>query len=278
MSKEGTFNMLNMGLGHFPRYEEDSKFVYKVFPEIEPQPEEQFLKHVEMRAADGNRKGWLTRNGFPAGSAGYFLLQARVLISGVERTPREITVAQFADFDLNDDGSATVHISEEELSEHSTTRQYKFLKRMGSTMTVGMMSAFACELAMKAIRLTRLDEARRSHDLTRLFQDLPDGSRGRIEADFSEIAAVLERGRHTFGHWRYFETDVGEPGFTALVDTGRAHELGKAARVILDEAEMVGLGYSISLKATQHVREDGEERALKYDHQLNVVGHEAPPQ
>ena len=68
------------------------------------------------------------------------------------------------------------------------------------------------------------------------------------------------------------------PGFTALVDTGRALQLGKAAGVILDEAEMVGLGYSIRLKARQHVREDREERTLRYDHQVNVVGHEAPPQ
>ena len=275
MSHEGTFNMLNMGLGHFPRYQEDSRFVYKVFPEIAPPPEEQFPKHVEMKAAAGKKRGWLTRSGFPAGSPGYFLLQAKVLISGVERTPREMTVAQFSDFDVIDDGSVTVRISKEELSEHSTTREYEFLKRMGSTMTVGMMSAFACELALKAIRLTRLDEARRSHDLIRLFDDLPEDSRGRIEADFSEIAAVLERGRHTFGDWRYFETNVGEPGFTALVDTGRALDLGKAARVILDEAEMVGLGYSIRLKARQRVMEDGEERTLRYHHHLNVIGHES---
>ena len=278
MSQEGTFNMLNMGLGQFPRYKEDSRFVYKVFPEMAPQPEEQFLKHVEMKAAAGSRNRWLTRSGFPAGSAGLFLLQARVLISGVERTPREMTVAQFSGFDLNDDGSATVRISREELGKHSVTREHELLKRMGSTMTVGMMSAFACELAMKAIRLTRLDEARTSHDLIRLFDDLPEDSRGRIEADFSEVATALERGRHTFGSWRYFERNVGEPGFAALVDTGRALVLGKAARVILDEAEMVGLGYSVRLKARQRVEEDGDQRTLRYHHQVNVVGREAPPQ
>lgn len=277
MYPEGAFNLLNMGLGHFPRYREDSRFVYKVFPEITAPSEDRFLEHVRRKAAAGKRNGWLTRTGFPAGSAGYFLLQARVLVSGVERTPRETTVARFSDFDLNDDGSATVHISMKELGEHSTTREYEFLKRMGSTMTVGMMSAFACELAMKAIRLTRLDEARRSHDLVRLFEDLPDDSRGRIEADFPEIATVLARGRHTFGAWRYFEADVGERGFAALVDTRRALELGKAARVILDEAEMAGLGYSVRLEAGQHVREDGEGRTVRYDHRLNVVGREAPP-
>ena len=242
MLHEGTVNMLNMGLGQFPRYKEDSRFVYKVFPQMAPLPEEQFLKHVEIKAAAGSRSGWLTRSGFPAGSAGLFLLQARVLISGVERTAREMTVAQFSDFDLNDDGSATIRVSKEELGKHSATQEYELLKRMGSTMTVGMMSAFACELAMKAIRLTRLDEARRGHDLITLFDALPEDSRERIAADFSEVATVLERGRHTFGSWRYFEKNVGEPGFAALVDTGKALGLGKVARVILDEGEMVVWG------------------------------------
>ena len=278
MSKEGMLNMLNMGLGHMPQYKEGSRFVQKVFPEMERQSEEQFLKHVDAKAAAGNKRGWLTRNGFPAGSVGYFLLQARVLISGVERTPREMTVAQFSDFALNDDGSATIYVSKKELSEHSTTHEYELMKRTGSAITTAMMSAFACELAMKAIRLTQLDEARKSHDLIKLYEDLPEKSRERIEADFSEITTVLERGRHTFGNWRYFETNVGEPGFAALIDAERALELGKAARVILDEAEIVGLGYSVHLKAKQSASEDGDERTYRYDHHLNVIGREAPPQ
>ena len=278
MSHESALNMLNMGLGHAPRYKEDSKFVQKVFPETTRQTEEQFLERVDAKRSAGTKRGWLTRTSFPAGSVGYFLLQARVLISGVERTPREMSVAQFSDFDLNYDGSATVYLSKKELSEHSTTHEYELMKRMGSVVTIAMMSAFACELAMKAICLARLHEARKSHDLLSLFDGLPADSRERIEADFSEITTVLERGRHTFGDWRYFETTVSERGFAALIDTERALALGKAARVILDEAEMVGLGYSIRLEAKQSARADGDERTYQYHHHLHVVGRESPPQ
>ena len=55
------------------------------------------------------------------------------------------------------------------------------MKRLGSTMTIAMMSAFACELAMKAIRLTRMDEFRKSHDLWQLFQDLSEDSKARMK-------------------------------------------------------------------------------------------------
>ena len=278
MSRESRLNMLNMHWGHMPRYDEGSRFVEKVFPELESQTEAQILKRVDAKAAAGNKRGWLTRNGFPAGSAGFFLLQARILISGVGRIPRELTVGQFPDFDMNEDGSATVSISKKDLGRHSVVQEDEFMERMGSALSIAMMCAFACELAMKAICLTRLDEARMSHDLIALYNDLPEDSRKRIEADFSGVTAVLERGRHTFGNWRYFETNVGEPGFAALIDTERALELGKAARVILDEAEMVGLGYSLQLEAKQSTQADGNETTYRYNHHVNVTGLEAPPQ
>ena len=78
----------------------------------------------------------------------------------------------------------------------------------GSTMTRALMSAFACELAMKAIRLTRLDEARKQHDLLALYRDLPEDSRTRMEMDYPGIEAILQKARHTFGKWRYFETKI----------------------------------------------------------------------
>lgn len=89
--------------------------------------------------------------------------------------------------------------------------------------------------------------------------------------------STLERGRHTFGRWRYFETNVGKRGFVALIDSKIALGLGKAARVLLDEAEMMGLGYSVRLKTRQRVREDGDERVFQYDQRLKVGGYEAPP-
>ncbi|MCY3665389.1 MAG: hypothetical protein OXH81_07005 [Gemmatimonadetes bacterium] len=278
MSKESGLNMLNMGWGHAPKYSDDATFVQKVFPHMDRQIREEFLQRVEEQASEGNKNGWLTRSDFPAGSAGFLFLQARVLMSGVERLPREVSVARFSDFDVNDDGSATIYLSEKELGQHSKTREYELMKRMGSTMTIAMMAAFTCELAMKAIRLTQKDEARKSHDLFRLYRDLPSDSRVRIEADFAEVKEVLRSGRHTFDKWRYFEANVGGRGMAAMIDTKRAFALAKAARVILDEAEMVGLGYSVNVDATQSVRKTGNQRDIHIKHHLKAKGTEAPPQ
>lgn len=63
-----------------------------------------------------------------------------------------------------------------------------------------------------------------------------------MEADYPGIVAALDAGRQTFGSWRYFETNVRETVAQSLIDTEQARNLGKAARVILDEAEVVGLG------------------------------------
>lgn len=90
--------------------------------------------------------------------------------------------------------------------------------------------------------------------------------------------SLKELGEHsTLERGRYFETNVGKRGFVALIDSKIALGLGKAARVLLDEAEMMGLGYSVRLKARQRVREDGDERVFQYDQRLKVGGYEAPP-
>ena len=118
-------------------------------------------------------------------------------------------------------------------------------------MSITMNSAFSCELSMKAICLTRTDRARMNHDLWSLYRDLPEDSRTRLEKDFPEVGSVLKEARHTFGKWRYFEVNVGGRGMKAMIDTERASALAKAARVLLDEAELMGLGYSVNVKATQ---------------------------
>ena len=114
------------------------------------------------------------------------------------------------------------------------------MERMGLLMMSGMNAAFACELGLKAILITRLDEARKTHDLLDLYNDLPEDSKTRLKADFAEIEGKLERARHTFGRWRYFETNVGEEGMQAMANTERAFALAKAARVIIDEGESRG--------------------------------------
>ena len=283
MSKESGWATLNMALGIAPEhrdgptYRDDATFVQKIFPNIDRQSEEEFRRRVKVEASKGAKDGWLTRSKFPAGSAGFLFLQARALMSGVERLPRELSVARFPDFDMHDDGSATVYLSKEELSEHSKTGEYELMKRLGSTMTIAMMSAFACELGMKAISLTLMDEARKSHDLWQLYRDLAADSRERIEQDFPEVGSVLKSARNTFDKWRYFEANVGGRGMSAMIDTDRAFALAKAARVLLDEAEMMGLGYSVKVEATRKVTKIDDRQNVHVKHHLSTTGTEAPP-
>ena len=277
MSNEDSSNTFNMIFGGRSKYRLNAIFVHKVFPHIDRQSKEKIAQRIRTATSNGAKHGWLTRSKFPAGSAGFLFLQARALMSGIERLPREFSVARLPDFDMHDDGSATVYLSKEKLGEHSKTSEYELMKRLGSTMTIAMMSAFACELAMKAIRLTQMDEARKSHDLWQLYRDLAEDSRARIEEDFPEIVSVLESARHTFDKWRYFEANVGGRGMNAMIDTEQAFALAKAARVLLDEAEMMGLGYSVNLKVRQRVTKIDDQQHVHVIHDLSARGTEAPP-
>ena len=277
MSEQDASNTFQIALGLPPKYRDDARFVSKIFPYIDRQTAEEFHEHTNAETQKGPREGWLTRREFPGGSAGFLILQARALTSGVERLPRELSVVRFWDFDMHDDGSATVHVPTKELSENPKTTEDELMKRFGSTMTIAMMSAFACELAMKAIRLTLMDEARKSHDLWQLYRDLPEDSRARMEEDFPEIGSVLKKARHTFDKWRYFEVNVGGRGMSAMIDTDRAFALAKAARVLLDEAELMGLGYSFDINATRKVTTTGDRQHMHVIHKLNTTAREAPP-
>ena len=277
MSEQSASNVFNMVFGIRPVYRDDAIFVQKVFPSIERQSLAKLRQRINDEDLRSTKDGWLTRSKFPAGAVGFLFFQARALISGVERLPRELTVAPFPDSEMHDEGSTTVNTSQEELSKHSRTLERELIERLGSTMTIAMMSAFACELAMKAIRLTRMDEARKSHDLWLLYRDLPVDSRTRIKEDFPEMDSVLKSARHTFDKWRYFEANVGGRGIKAMIDTDRALGLAKAARVLKDEAELMGLGYSVKVDATQTVTKTDDRRRVHIKHRLSMSGTEAPP-
>ena len=277
MLEQNASNTCNMAFGFSPKYRDGATFVQKIFPHIDRQTRDEFRKRIKGEALKGTKEGWLTRSKFPAGSVGFLFLQARALMSGVERLPRELSVAPYQGFDMHETGSTTVYPTEEELSEHPKNREYELMKRLGSTMTIAMMSAFACELAMKAIRLTRMDEARKIHDLWQLYRDLPEDSRARIGEVFPEVGSVLESACNTFDRWRYFEANVGGRGMSAMIDTDRAFALAKAARVLLDEAEMMGLGYSVNLKATRRVTKANDRQHVHVKHHLSTTGTEVPP-
>ena len=277
MSEQDASNTFQMALGFPPKYRGDARFVNKIFHHIDRQTAEEFHERTSAEVQKGPRVGWLTRREFPDGSVGFLVLQARALMSGVERLPRELSVARFWDFDTHDDGSTTVHVPTKELSEDPKASENELMKRLGSTMTIAMMSAFACELAMKAIRLTLMDEARKSHDLWQLYRDLPEATCARMEEDFPEVGLVLQKARHTFDKWRYFEANVGGSGMSAMIDTERSFALAKAARVLLDEEEMMGLGYAVTVKATQKVTKIDDRKNVHFKHHLSARGTEAPP-
>ena len=144
-------------------------------------------------------------------------------------------------------------------------------------MSHSMMSAFACELAMKSISLTCNDEAEKIHDLIDLYNDLPQHSRDSMEADYPEIEEVLDQGRQVFDNWRYFQRAPSGKAMTSMIGSERARALSKAARVILDEAEMMGLWGNVKIDAKQNVRFNEGRRDYRIELDTTVTGGEWPP-
>ena len=275
MQDEGTQNIVRLAAGLSPEYDQEAPFVFSLFPKVERESKEQLDQRIAAAAAAPAKNGWLTRQDFPVGSPGLFFLQAKVLMSAVESMPRVVSAGSFGNVDLHDDGTATVRLPTAGVSDDPQFYSYDMSRKLGCTMTTALMSAFACELAMKAIRLARLDGAGRNHDLVRLYEDLPKDSRMRIHAANPVMTTVLEKARHTFGKWRYFETAIGERGIGAMLDTQQALDLGKAARVLLDEAERAGLTCRVELDGTQDVKQSGDTINYAYKHKYKVVGGEA---
>ena len=122
------------------------------------------------------------------------MLQASVLMASVEDIshPDEWSIAEFPDVRFRDDGTAICTLSTSGLRNDPQFRERRLARKMGRTMTAAMVSAFACELAMKAISLTSKDEAVKSHDLDTLYADLPEQSRLRIVADYP-ISSVYSK-------------------------------------------------------------------------------------
>ena len=278
MDKEAVFNLLNMGLGHPPKYG-DGLFVKKVFPNIGRMTTREIKQKVRTKALMAKKEYFLTRSGFPAGSPGYLVLQARLLMAGLEdvANPDEHSVIEFPEFNMKADGSATVQVSTIGLSGDPQYSEQSVKRKIGTTMTESMMSAFSCELALKAICLTCKDEAPKKHDLVELYEFLPPNSIKRIEVDFPHIRSVLEDGRHRFGKWRYFETSINKEAMLSMIHSDLARGLSKAARVLLDECEFVGLSGSVSVNATQSVTVEGKKEHYHYKFDMNVKGTENPP-
>lgn len=157
MEREATFNLLNMRWGRVPKYREEAVFVQKLFPSVPRQDGDEVNARIRRKMAEGGKKRFLTRSGFPPGAPGLLFVQAGILMAGLERMPFENSVSGLDGIDLEDDGALVVPDPTEKIREDPQYPEYTLKQRMGSTMTAAMMGAFACELAMKAISLTIAD-------------------------------------------------------------------------------------------------------------------------
>ena len=282
MRREAAGNLTKVCRGLAAKYREDANFVFKILPDMDRNTVH-IDKRIAAKIAAARRKDWLDRVSFPKGTAGYLYLQASTFMAGIESLPHEMSVIPYSDFDFEeprisgvdvaDDGSARV--SAKAIGRFRQPSKHMLMERMGSVMMFGMISAFSCELALKAILITRQDEAKKTHDLLDLYKDLPEDSRTRLKADFAEIDSVLEDGRQTFDRWRYFETNVGGEAMLAMVNTERAFALAKAARVIIDEGKISGLTYEVNIDSKLVVDMDSGSSSHWENCSLSVTGGEA---
>ena len=279
MRCEKVANLPNVCRGLAAEYRKDAKFVLKILPDMD-RNKAHFDKRIAAKIEEKRRKGWLSRHDFPGGTAGHLYLQADIFLAGIESLPRVQSVISYSDSDFEEpcisglevaeDGS--MHVSAETAGRFRLrwSPEPELKKSAGLHLMLGMTSAFACELVLKAILITRLDEAKKTHDLLKLYNHLPEDSRARLKADFAKIEDVLEQGRHTFEKWRYFDTNGGEEAIQAMVNYKRAFALAKAARVIVDEGKIAGLDGEVEVKAEGEVEMDGGDASY-----LHVTGCES---
>ena len=285
MRAEVTANLPLARVGRGSQYREDATFVLKILPDMD-RDKQQVDHRVAASMAAKPKGAWLTRQEIPPGAAGYLYGQARAFLSGLENQPREMSAISLSDFEFGEPqvvvqespADTSMRVYAKVPARHRQPSDREVMARMGTTMVAGMAAAFSCEVGMKAILMTRLDKAKKTHDLLELYHGLPSDSRERLEADFPEIAAALARDRATFGEWRYFEQKVGEKAFVALVNADRVRGLGKAARVIVDECVVVGLVFQGQIDATFYpVVDRGTENLSERIHLRVDAGEAAIP-
>ena len=275
METEVRRNLPGARLGRGAEYDKNARFVLKILPDMDRNTAKFDRRVADARAkAPTGRKARnvLTRLEFQeGGTPGFFFLQASALVSGISALPREISAISLDDFNYEerttdtkvqiDDAGEQIQISGSAPSKQLDNDH--LTSRMGAAMVDGFGAAFACEIAIKAILLTRLDEAEKTHDLWNLFDALPGDCHERLQGDFPGVASILMKYRHTFDKWRYFEPSAVQDALSVLVNLDQIRGLEKAARVILDEGTVSGLQYDIEvhydvdIDANVYVNQDG---------------------
>ena len=235
ISQESFTNAVNLSWGLHPSYG-DGPFAWKVLPNFDRQTEQEFVDRITRNKSKYAKspKGKITRHDFSPGSPGWLFLQARVLVDGVgyHMGHGDGSIADFPDYDVNPDGSVSVHLTMDGISENPRHKEHDMLRRMGALMGSAMTSAFACELALKAIALTCNDEARKTHDLLELSSRI---SRKKAQdetlvADYpARSKTCLNAVRTYFGKWRYFDAEFGRDTLNAMIDTHGARNSGEVS-------------------------------------------------
>lgn len=291
MRREAAANMAAARVGRPAKYRAGASFVLKLVPDMD-RDKGKMDRRVEASLAKGRKRWRLTRHDIPPGGAGKLYAEARALLGGIDNLSAEKSAIALSDLEfgepqvVNIDRSpadGTLHVTGKVPVVHRKPSNHELMGRMGSALVSGMAAAFACEVGMKAILVTRLDEAAKTHDLLELYGELPADSRQRLAGDFPTIAEVLDHSREIFGKWRYFEQSADGRDILGLVDTDRVWKLGKAARVIADECAVSGLRYDIDIETTleskggaggmgtserTHVSLKGDEAAVAWDEVL----------
>ena len=277
MEREARGNMAAARVGQPARYRANAGFVLKLLPDMD-RDVAKVERRIKVSLAEGRKRGRLTRHEVPPGTAGYLYAQAQAFLAGVENLSREKAAFALTDLEYGEPqlvgidssaGDGTIHVTGRIPAIHRKPSNRELMVRMGTALVAGMAGAFACEVGMKALLVTRLDGAAKTHDLLALYGELPSDSRDRLGGDFPEIAEVLGHSREAFGKWRYFDQDIGGDAIRALVDTDRVWGLCKAARVIADECLVAGLNAEVDMDTTFEV--EGKPGDLRTSQQVHLT-------
>ena len=199
MRGEADDNMAEARVGGPAEYRSDARFVLKLLPDMD-RDKAKVDRRIKGSLGEGRKRGRLTRHEIPPGTAGYLYAQARALLAGVENLSGEKSAIALSDFEYGEPqivgvegspGDETLQVTGSAPVVHRKPSGRELMERMGTALVAGMAGAFACEVGLKAILITRF--------LLTLYQELPDDSRRRLEGDFAGIVEVLDHGRRLAG-------------------------------------------------------------------------------
>ena len=269
MLDEANANLSKARLGRPSRYRSDAQFVLKIFPDmvrdVAKIDSEIAAQLKDVRTLENARKERkFTRREFGEGGAGNFYLQACALMAAIDYLPDDFglipplqtVLEKFEASEVTEDRAA----GRKRLRFRGVLEAEKpdLIKKVGANLLASLTAAFACELALKAILMTRDHIFKMTHDLKELHDALPPDCRERLKADFPQIVAVLSARRGTFDKLRYFNPTENPKSIDNLIDSDGAHDLVTAARVLIDEGFIVGLGYSVEVGAEIRYEVDKE--------------------